>query len=57
MRIRARKNDLYAKFTGQPKVVGGALALEIDTGPVSELRRPFDHEAHDEAAPPHTKAA
>jgi|GEM_PF-337753 flagellar motor switch protein FliM len=46
-----------AKFTGQPKVVGGALALEIDTGPVSELRRPFDHEAHDEAAPPHTKAA
>lgn len=46
-----------AKFTGQPKVVGGALALEIDAGPVSELRRPFDHEAHDEAAPPHTKAA
>lgn len=45
-----------AKFTGQPKVVGGALALEIDNGPVSELRRPFDHEAHEEA-PPNTKAA
>jgi flagellar motor switch protein FliM len=31
-----------AKFTGQPKVVGGAIALELDAGPVSELRRPFD---------------
>ncbi len=31
-----------AKFTGQPKVLGGAIALELDAGPVSELRRPFD---------------
>jgi flagellar motor switch protein FliM len=30
------------KFTGQPKVVGGAIALELDAGPVAELRRPFD---------------
>lgn len=42
-----------AKFTGQPKVVGGAIALEIDTGPVSELRRPFDTEP----AEPKSKAA
>jgi flagellar motor switch protein FliM len=31
-----------AKFTGQPKVVGGALALEIEHGPLREIRRPFD---------------
>ncbi len=42
-----------AKFTGQPKVVGGAIALEIDAGPVSELRRPFDTEP----AEPKSKAA
>ncbi|MBL8913519.1 MAG: FliM/FliN family flagellar motor switch protein [Archangium sp.] len=37
-----------AKFTGQPRVVGGALALEIDRGPVSEIRRPFSAEPEDE---------
>ncbi|MDP1920103.1 MAG: FliM/FliN family flagellar motor switch protein [Myxococcales bacterium] len=42
-----------AKFTGQPKVVGGALALELDAGPVAELRRPFDAEP----AEPKSKAA
>ena len=42
-----------AKFTGQPKVVGGAIALELDAGPVSELRRPFDTEP----AEPKSKAA
>jgi flagellar motor switch protein FliM len=36
-----------AKFTGQPKIVGGAIALEVDSGPVAELRRPFDGEPHD----------
>ncbi|MBE2252106.1 MAG: FliM/FliN family flagellar motor switch protein [Myxococcus sp.] len=30
------------KFTGQPKVVGGALAIELDTGAVAEVRRSFD---------------
>lgn len=33
-----------AKFTGQPKVEGGALCLEIDRGPVAEIRRPFEQE-------------
>jgi flagellar motor switch protein FliM len=42
-----------AKFTGQPKVVGGAIALELDAGPVSELRRPFDTEPPE----PKSKAA
>lgn len=32
------------KMTGQPKVIGGALALELDDGPQAELRRPFDQE-------------
>lgn len=41
------------KFTGQPKVVGGAIALELDAGPVAELRRPFDTEPAD----PTSKAA
>lgn len=27
-----------AKFTGQPKVVGGALALELDAGPIQPTR-------------------
>lgn len=36
-----------AKFTGQPKVVGGAMCIEIDRGPVAELRRPFEHEPPD----------
>jgi flagellar motor switch protein FliM len=31
-----------AKFTGQPKVVGGAVALELETGPRQDLRRPFE---------------
>ncbi|MDP2271456.1 MAG: FliM/FliN family flagellar motor switch protein [Archangium sp.] len=31
-----------AKFTGQPKVIGGALCIEIDRGPISEIRRPFE---------------
>ncbi len=38
------------KFTGQPKINGGALALEIDLGPVRELRRPFD-EHHEVLTP------
>lgn len=33
-----------AKFTGQPKVEGGALCIEIDRGPVAEIRRPFENE-------------
>ena len=33
-----------AKFTGQPRVEGGALCIEIDRGPVAEVRRPFEHE-------------
>jgi flagellar motor switch protein FliM len=33
-----------AKFTGQPKVVGGALCIEIDRGPQSEIRRPFEQQ-------------
>jgi flagellar motor switch protein FliM len=36
-----------AKFTGQPRVVGGSMALEIDRGPVQEIRRPFEQEAPD----------
>ncbi|MFO0596311.1 MAG: FliM/FliN family flagellar motor switch protein [Myxococcaceae bacterium] len=32
------------KFTGQPRVEGGAICLEIDRGPVAEVRRPFEHE-------------
>lgn len=41
-----------AKFTGQPRVVGGAIALEIDRGPISEIRRPFEtsNEAEKKAA-------
>ncbi|MFT3708914.1 MAG: FliM/FliN family flagellar motor switch protein [Archangium sp.] len=46
-----------AKFTGQPKVVGGAMALEIDRGPVVEIRRPFSNEPEAEAPPAHTKKA
>lgn len=41
------------KFTGQPKVVGGAIAMELDVGPVAELRRPFETEP----AEPKSKAA
>jgi flagellar motor switch protein FliM len=33
-----------AKFTGQPLVAGGAMALKLDRGPVSEIRRPFEQE-------------
>ena len=33
-----------AKFTGQPKVVSGALCIEIDRGPVAEIRRPFEQQ-------------
>lgn len=36
-----------AKFTGLPKVVGGALCIEIDRGPLLEVRRPFEHEPPD----------
>ncbi len=32
------------KMTGQPTVVGGAMALTLDSGPVRELRRPFEQE-------------
>ncbi len=42
------------KFTGQPKVVGGAVALELDSGPVNEVRRPFELEPSPE---PSSKAA
>jgi flagellar motor switch protein FliM len=34
-----------AKFTGQPKIVGGSMAIEIDRGPLEEIRRPFEQEA------------
>ena len=33
-----------AKFTGQPKVVSGALCIEIDRGPLAEIRRPFEQQ-------------
>lgn len=33
-----------AKFTGKPKVVGGALCIEIDQGPLAEIRRPFEQQ-------------
>ena len=31
-----------AKMTGQPRIEGGSVALEIDRGPVNEIRRPFE---------------
>lgn len=34
-----------AKFTGQPKVSCGSMALEIDRGPLEDIRRPFEQEA------------
>lgn len=34
-----------AKFTGMPKVSGGSIALEIDRGPLEEIRRPFEQRA------------
>lgn len=34
-----------AKFTGQPRVVGGSMAIELDRGPLEEIRRPFEQEA------------
>ncbi|MCA2977337.1 MAG: FliM/FliN family flagellar motor switch protein [Myxococcaceae bacterium] len=43
-----------AKFTGQPKVVGGAIAVELDHGPVSEFRRPFET---DPTPPPDSRKA
>ncbi len=36
-----------AKFTGQPKVVGGSLSLQIDRGPCEEIRRPFEQESEE----------
>ena len=33
------------KFTGQPKVSGGGIALELDRGPLAELKRPFEMDA------------
>ncbi len=33
-----------AKFTGKPKVSCGAIALEIDRGPVDEIRRLFEQD-------------
>jgi flagellar motor switch protein FliM len=33
-----------AKFTGLPKVSGGSLAIEIDRGPLEEIRRPFEQQ-------------
>lgn len=46
-----------AKFTGQPRVVGGAMALELDRGPVVEVRRPFTAEAPEHEAPTAEKKA
>jgi flagellar motor switch protein FliM len=43
------------KFTGKPKVSGGALCIEIDQGPIAELRRPFDQ--HVPPPEPATKSA
>jgi len=41
------------KFTGQPRVVGGALAIELDTGAVAEVRRSFEgsHERTETSEP------
>lgn len=39
------------KFTGQPKVIGGALCIVIDQGPLAELRRPFDQHVAPPSAP------
>lgn len=41
------------KMTGQPTVVGGAMALKLDHGPVRELRRPFEQEPTPAPALPH----
>lgn len=32
------------KFTGQPKVSGGSIAIELDRGPLEDIRRPFEQE-------------
>jgi flagellar motor switch protein FliM len=34
-----------AKFTGQPKVNGGSIAIELDRGPLEDIRRPFEQES------------
>ena len=36
-----------AKFSGQPTVIGGALSIVIDRGPVEEIRRPFEPDAEE----------
>lgn len=41
------------KMTGQPTVVGGAMALKLDSGPSRELRRPFEQEPTTATALPH----
>jgi flagellar motor switch protein FliM len=33
-----------AKFTGQPEVHGGNIAVALDRGPLEEIRRPFEQE-------------
>ena len=33
------------KFTGQPTVSGGSMAIQIDRGPLEDIRRPFQQEA------------
>jgi flagellar motor switch protein FliM len=40
------------KFTGQPQVIGGAMCLVVDQGPLAELRRPFDHHVKPQPPPP-----
>lgn len=42
-----------AKFTGQPKVSCGSMAIELDRGPLEDIRRPFEQEA----LPPLNKSA
>jgi flagellar motor switch protein FliM len=33
-----------AKFTGQPRISGGNIALDLDRGPLEDVRRPFEQE-------------
>jgi flagellar motor switch protein FliM len=33
-----------AKFTGQPRISGGGIAIDLDRGPLEDIRRPFEQE-------------
>jgi flagellar motor switch protein FliM len=33
-----------AKFTGQPRISGGSIAIDLDRGPLEDIRRPFEQE-------------